>query len=62
MGRGVLPCGAYVTMDHEYILVFCKGLSGMFKSTFGRDLRRRGVTYGLVLYWSFLGYVRILEF
>lgn len=28
-------------MEHEYVLVFRKGLSGRFKSTLGRDLRRR---------------------
>lgn len=28
-------------VEHEYILVFRKGFSGRFKSTFGRDLRRR---------------------
>lgn len=41
MGSGMLPCGAYVPLEHEYILVFRKGLSGRFTSTFGRDLRRR---------------------
>lgn len=25
MGSGMLPCGAYVTLEHEYILVFRKG-------------------------------------
>lgn len=25
MGSGMLPCGAYVTLEHEYVLVFRKG-------------------------------------
>lgn len=25
MGSGMLPCGAYVTLEHEYILIFRKG-------------------------------------
>lgn len=33
MGSGMLPAGAYVTLEHEYILIFRKGP----KRSFGRD-------------------------
>jgi len=32
MGSGMLPAGAYVTLEHEYILVFRKGPKRLFKS------------------------------
>ncbi len=32
MGSGMLPSGAYVTLEHEYILVFRKGNKRIFKS------------------------------
>ncbi|MEX2443959.1 MAG: site-specific DNA-methyltransferase [Alkalispirochaeta sp.] len=44
MGSGMLPAGAYVTLEHEYILVFRKG----GKRTFGpddRNLRRRSAFF-----------------
>lgn len=31
MGSGMLPTSAYVTLEHEYILVFRKGLNRVFK-------------------------------
>ena len=31
MGSGMLPAGAYVTLEHEYILIFRKGLKREFK-------------------------------
>lgn len=31
MGSGMLPCGAYVTLEHEYILIFRKGNKRDFK-------------------------------
>jgi len=33
MGSGMLPAGAYVTYEHEYILIFRKGLKRDFVST-----------------------------
>ena len=30
MGSGMLPCGAYVTLEHEYILIFRKGCKKEF--------------------------------
>lgn len=32
MGSGMLPAGAYVTLEHEYILIFRKGNKRVFKS------------------------------
>ena len=40
MGSGMLPCGAYVTLEHEWILVFRKGGKRTFKSESERALRR----------------------
>ena len=31
MGSGMLPCGAYVTMEHEWVLVFRKGGKRIYK-------------------------------
>lgn len=39
MGSGMLPAGAYVTLEHEYILVFRKGGKRVFKSD--ADKQRR---------------------
>lgn len=32
MGSGMLPCGAYVTLEHEWILIFRKGIKRTFKT------------------------------
>ncbi|MBR5204535.1 MAG: site-specific DNA-methyltransferase [Bacteroidaceae bacterium] len=32
MGSGMLPCGAYVTLEHEWILVFRKGDKRVYKT------------------------------
>lgn len=32
MGSGMLPAGAYVTLEHEWILIFRKGGKRIFKS------------------------------
>lgn len=32
MGSGMLPCGAYVTLEHEWILIFRKGDKRIFKT------------------------------
>ena len=34
MGSGMLPCGAYVTLEHEWILIFRKGEKRCFKNDF----------------------------
>ena len=40
MGSGMLPCGAYVTLEHEWILVFRKGGKRLYKSEREKSLRR----------------------
>jgi len=40
MGSGMLPCGAYVTLEHEWILVFRKGGKRTFRFESEKDLRR----------------------
>ena len=32
MGSGMLPCGAYITLEHEYILIFRKGSKRNYKN------------------------------
>lgn len=39
MGSGMLPAGAYVTLEHEYILVFRKGSKRVFLTTEERHNR-----------------------
>lgn len=33
MGSGMLPCGAYVTLEHEWILIFRKGEKRKYKTS-----------------------------
>jgi modification methylase len=40
MGSGMLPAGAYVTLEHEYILVLRKGEKREFKDEEAKALRR----------------------
>jgi len=40
MGSGMLPCGAYVTLEHEWILIFRKGEKRVYKSEGEKNLRR----------------------
>lgn len=40
MGSGMMPPGAYVTLEHEYILVFRKGGARQFVSETDRERRR----------------------
>lgn len=40
MGSGMLPAGAYVTLEHEYILIFRKGLKRSFGTDKEKDTRR----------------------
>ena len=43
MGSGMLPAGAYVTLEHEYILIFRKGPKRVFKNDI--ELRRRSAFF-----------------
>ena len=45
MGSGMYPPGAYVTLEHEYILVFRKGGKRVFKSVPEKLNRRRSAYF-----------------
>ncbi len=45
MGSGMLPGGAYVTLEHEYILIFRKGGKREFRSVDEKRLRRRSALF-----------------
>lgn len=40
MGSGMLPNGAYVTLEHEYILIFRKGSKRVYKDEEGKMCRK----------------------
>lgn len=41
MGSGMLPCGAYVTLEHEWILIFRKGTKRQYKTKEEKTERMR---------------------
>ncbi len=41
MGSGMLPAGAYITLEHEYILIFRKGPKRAFKTAAEKHQRMR---------------------
>lgn len=45
MGSGMMPPGAYVTLEHEYILIFRKGGKRMFNTGEGKTNRRRSAFF-----------------
>lgn len=45
MGSGMLPAGAYVTLEHEYILVFRKGPKRTFSSPEEKQRRRESALF-----------------
>jgi DNA modification methylase len=45
MGSGMLPAGAYVTLEHEYILIFRKGTKREFKSVEEKLARMRSALF-----------------
>ena len=45
MGSGMLPAGAYVTLEHEYILIFRKGGKRVFKTQKEIHGRRSGAFF-----------------
>ena len=45
MGSGMLPVGAYVTLQHEYILIFRKGSRRLFKTEAEKLLRRQSAFF-----------------
>ncbi len=47
MGSGMLPAGAYVTLEHEYILIVRKGQKRVFSTDIEKENRR-----GSALFWE----------
>lgn len=45
MGSGMLPAGAYVTLEHEYILIFRKGGKRIFKSISDKEKRQQSAFF-----------------
>lgn len=45
MGSGMLPAGAYVTLEHEYILVFRKGGKRIFKTENDKSNRNQSAYF-----------------
>lgn len=45
MGSGMLPCGGYVTLEHESILVFRKGERRQFKTESEKRTRRESAMF-----------------
>lgn len=45
MGSGMLPSGAYVTLEHEHILIFRKGKKREFKTEAEKELRRESAYF-----------------
>jgi len=45
MGSGMLPAGAYVTLEHEYILVLRKGSKRRFDTTEEKNRRRESALF-----------------
>jgi len=45
MGSGMLPAGAYITLEHEYILVFRKGGKREFNSDVDKDIRNQSAFF-----------------
>ena len=45
MGSGMLPAGAYVTLEHEYILIVRKGSKREFKTDYEKKNRRESALF-----------------
>jgi hypothetical protein len=45
MGSGMMPPGAYITLEHEYVLVLRKGNKKEFKTEHCRQLRRESAFF-----------------
>ena len=45
MGSGMLPCGAYVTLEHEYILIFRKGSKREYKKDEQKTARKKSAFF-----------------
>lgn len=45
MGSGMLPAGAYVTLEHEYILIFRKGAKRAFHTAAEKEQRKKSALF-----------------
>ena len=45
MGSGMLPAGAYVTLEHEYILILRKGSKREFKDKVDKEIRQESAFF-----------------
>jgi DNA modification methylase len=45
MGSGMLPAGAYVTLEHEYILIFRKGRKRAFDKPAAKKIRKQSAFF-----------------
>lgn len=45
MGSGMLPCGAYATLEHEYILIFRKGSKREYKQDTDKSARKESAFF-----------------
>lgn len=45
MGSGMLPAGAYVTLEHEYILILRKGNRRVFRTAEEKQIRRESAIF-----------------
>lgn len=45
MGSGMLPPGAYVTLEHEYVLIFRKGSKRLFRTEKEKQIRRESAYF-----------------
>ncbi|MFP3981501.1 MAG: DNA-methyltransferase [Desulfobacterales bacterium] len=45
MGSGMLPAGAYVTLEHEYVLIFRKGSKRAFQTPAERTRRQKSAIF-----------------
>jgi DNA modification methylase len=45
MGSGMLPAGAYVTLEHEHILILRKGPKRVFKNSAPKKIRRESALF-----------------
>ncbi|MDY6970283.1 MAG: site-specific DNA-methyltransferase, partial [Spirochaetota bacterium] len=67
MGSGMLPSGAYVTLEHEYILIFRKGSKKKFKSSVEKQKRMESAFFWeerncwFSDIWDFKGVTQILN-
>ena len=45
MGSGMLPCGAYITLEHEHILIFRKGSKRNYNTSEQKDIRKHSAYF-----------------